>query len=112
MEQKNETDRIIQYRLKYFSYLGFLQGNTGLRDGPRRWPLLDFYNQSRLRFQPLGSRHSWHQRLGSERTINPVLLQWRNYHGLRPGDPGGPNPSGPNGGPHAQVVDKNTGQGL
>jgi hypothetical protein len=32
--------------------------------------------------------------------------QWRNYYGLGPGEPGAPNPNGPNGGPRAQAVEQ------
>ena len=39
--------------------------------------------------------------------------QWRNYYGLRPGEPGGPNPNGPNGGPPGSGCRlKNIGQNL
>ena len=33
-------------------------------------------------------------------------LQWRNYNGFRPGEPGGPNPNELNGGPQAQAVEQ------
>jgi hypothetical protein len=38
--------------------------------------------------------------------------QWRNYYGLGPGEPGGPNPNGPNGAPQAQALEQKHWPGL